>query len=108
MKMLKTKFKKVLLVLTFLQFIHCGDSYRILGLFPYKIHSHFQFFRPVLQSLAEAGHELVVVSHFPEENKTSNYRDEVLSGMQSMTGAFGFDVSKILNFVDFWSLGKVL
>lgn len=91
--MIDKKMKNVFTFMILQSFLSFGDAYRILGLFPYKIHSHFAFFRPVLQTLAEAGHELVVLSHFPEENATSNYRDEVLTGMQSMTGAFEFDVS---------------
>lgn len=62
---------------------------RILGLFPFPGISHYQFFHPVMKALAEAGHEVTVVSHFPEKEPIDNYRVEVLkwkeeAGMMSV------------------------
>ncbi|XP_046607750.1 UDP-glucosyltransferase 2-like isoform X1 [Neodiprion virginianus] len=48
---------------------------RILGMFPLQGKSHFAMFKEVLKSLANAGHQVDVVSHFPLENAPPNYTD---------------------------------
>lgn len=74
-----------------------SDCHRILGLFPHPAISHFRAFQPLLKELAVKGHEVVVVSHFPEKNPPENYRDLVLDQSQIMTAAFSVDeVSLIL------------
>jgi glucuronosyltransferase len=66
------------------------SSHRILGLFPHPGLSHFHFFQPVMKALAEAGHEVTVVSQFQNLEPIENYHDELLPG-----GGHG-----LLNFVD--------
>lgn len=61
---------------------YTADGHRILGLFPHPGISHFHFFHPVMKALAEAGHEVTVVSHFPSKDKIENYKDELLKGKQ--------------------------
>lgn len=68
-----------------------SESHRILGLFPHPAISHFRAFQPLLRELAEKGHEVVVVSHFPEKNAPESYRDFVLDQSQVMTGAYSVD-----------------
>lgn len=51
------------------------QSLRILGLFPHPGLSHFHFFHPIMRALADAGHDVVVVSHFPDKNSPDNYED---------------------------------
>lgn len=68
-------------------------SYKILGLFPHPGASHFQFFEPVLKGLAAAGHEVTVVSHFPNANPPANYTDIPLEGMKSLSDSVSFEVS---------------
>ena len=55
------------------------ESHRILGLFPHPGHSHFQFFHPIMKALASAGHEVTVVSEFPNKEKIENYNDETFT-----------------------------
>lgn len=55
--------------------VGCCDSLRILGLFSHPGKSHFLAFRPLLRALAKKGHELTVVSHFPQKPKLKNYID---------------------------------
>lgn len=75
-----------------------SESYRILGLFPHPAISHFRAFQPLLRELADLGHDVVVVSHFPEKNAPANYRDLVLDQSQIMTAAYTVDeVSCTLN-----------
>lgn len=51
------------------------QSLRILGLFPHPGLSHFHFFHPIMRALADAGHDVVVVGHFPDKNSPDNYED---------------------------------
>lgn len=74
------------------------NSHRILGLFPHPGMSHFQFFHPVMKALAEAGHEVTVLSHFPSKVPIDNYRDEVLSGEQDLTNFVNLEVSGVPNY----------
>jgi glucuronosyltransferase len=68
-------------------------SYRILGLFPHPGISHFHFFQPVMKALAEAGHEVTVVSHFPEKDPPQNYKDIPLSGLTALVDVFDLEVT---------------
>lgn len=68
-----------------------SDSYRVLGIFPHPAISHFRAFQPVLRELANIGHDVVVVSHFPEDNPSTNYRDLVLDQSEIMTAGFSVD-----------------
>lgn len=52
-----------------------NDKYKILALFPHPGISHFAVFKPLLDELANRGHELTVLSHFPRKDKLPNYRD---------------------------------
>lgn len=51
------------------------DSYNILVFFPFIASSHFLLYKPLFNELASRGHNLTVVSHFPQERKIPNYRD---------------------------------
>jgi glucuronosyltransferase len=88
-----------------------SKSYRILGLFPHPGISHFHFFQPVMKSLAEAGHEVVVVSHFPEKAPSENYKDIPLSGLTALVDIFDLDMFKwrpsFFHFMEFTMLHKV-
>lgn len=67
-------------VVTLLLLSTCNvHSYRILGLFPHPGLSHFHFFHPVMRTLAEAGHEVTVVSQFPNKDPIENYKDEAMT-----------------------------
>ncbi|CRK86175.1 CLUMA_CG000058, isoform A [Clunio marinus] len=67
------------------------DAYRILGLFPHPGISHFQFFHPIMKVLAEAGHEVTVISHFPNKIPIVNYKDEPLFNQQNLVNAVKLD-----------------
>lgn len=59
--------------------INMANSLKILGLFPHPGLSHFHFFHPILRGLADAGHDVTVVSHFPDTNSPDNYVDMPLT-----------------------------
>lgn len=64
-----------------------STSLQILGLFPHPGVSHFHFFHPIMLGLAEAGHNVTVLSHFPDKNAPSNYKDLVIGGQDSLTNS---------------------
>ncbi|XP_069672948.1 UDP-glucosyltransferase 2-like [Periplaneta americana] len=48
---------------------------RILGLFPYNGRSHFIMYEALLKALATRGHQVDVLSHFPQKTRLENYTD---------------------------------
>lgn len=56
------------------------SSSRILAIFPYNGKSHFDVFEPFVKELAARGHQVVVVSHFPQKQPVTNYTDISLVG----------------------------
>lgn len=65
---------------------------RILGLFPHPGLSHFHFFHPIMRALADAGHDVVVVSHFPDKNSPDNYEDLRLPITDMLTNSVDLEV----------------
>ncbi|KAJ9574473.1 hypothetical protein L9F63_008361, partial [Diploptera punctata] len=61
---------------------------RILGVFPHVTKSHFVMAEQLMKGLASKGHEVVVLSHFPQKEKIPNYTDISLVG--SMPGFYRF------------------
>ncbi|XP_055918221.1 UDP-glycosyltransferase UGT5-like [Eupeodes corollae] len=68
----------LILSITFCALTSFVGSYNILGLFPHPGISHFNFFHPIMRGLAEAGHNVTVISHFPDRKPVENYTDLVL------------------------------
>lgn len=60
--------------------INCSQSLNILGIFPYNGKSHFIVQRVYLRELANRGHNVTVISHFPEQHAPNNYHDISLAG----------------------------
>jgi hypothetical protein len=80
MPVLKTPL--LMLVLTLVADVY---SSRILGVFPHPGLSHYKFFKPIMSGLAEAGHEVVVVSYFPDTKSSSdNYVDLALTNTEEI------------------------
>lgn len=78
-------------------FIDSTESLKILGLFPHPGLSHFHFFHPIMRGLAEKGHDVTVISHFPDKNASQNYKDVPLSKMDTLTNAVDLKVSSQTN-----------
>ncbi|XP_060804205.1 UDP-glucosyltransferase 2 [Amyelois transitella] len=55
--------------------ITTSQALNILGIFPYQGKSHFIVFKVYLQELANRGHNVTVISHFPEKDAPNNYKD---------------------------------
>ncbi|KAF7996922.1 hypothetical protein HCN44_002568 [Aphidius gifuensis] len=92
-----------LLLLIFVELCYANDDllntkisnkkYRILGVFGHYGKSHFDVFKPLLEELANRGHDLTVISYFPRDNNSEllkNYKDIGLAGPDD----------KFLNIVD--------
>lgn len=72
-------------------FFDSTESLKVLGLFPYPGVSHFYFFHPIMRGLAEKGHDVTVVSHFPDKSAPPNYIDVPLP--KTNTFANGVDLA---------------
>lgn len=91
--------KILLLLLSCLLFASSSSAHRILGIFPHPGHSHFQFFHPIMKALAEAGHEVTVVSEFPNKEPIENYNDELLSSESNgLVNAVSLEVNFVVKF----------
>lgn len=55
-------------------------AYKILCLFPHVAKSHFLMAEALMQGLAAKGHQVTMISHFPQKNPIPNYRDISLVG----------------------------
>ncbi|XP_026461576.1 UDP-glucuronosyltransferase 1-6-like [Ctenocephalides felis] len=71
---------KFILILSTILFAQCVSSLNILGLFPHPGKSHHDVFSALLEGLADKGHNVTVLSHFPLENRRKNYKDISLKG----------------------------
>ena len=77
-----------------LQTVSCS---RILALFPHVGKSHFDVFNPYLKQLAARGHQLVVVSHFPQNTKVENLTDISISGSVPIPPTHGIVFERVEN-----------
>lgn len=70
--------------LILLALMMCGitTSLKILGIFPYPGKSHFVVFEALFKGLADKGHDVTVISHFPQPKSYQNYKDISLKGTQ--------------------------
>lgn len=64
---------KFLIIFSF--FFLFGNCLKILGLFFHPVKSHFDVYEPLLKALASRGHEVTVISHFPQKKTVPGYRD---------------------------------
>ncbi|XP_047019648.1 UDP-glucosyltransferase 2-like [Helicoverpa zea] len=71
----------MLLPIVFMLFAGVSQGYKILALLPYPGKSHHMVFEPVLNELANRGHEVTVVSFFPSAKPIKNRRDVSLVGL---------------------------
>ncbi|XP_063828978.1 UDP-glucosyltransferase 2-like [Ostrinia nubilalis] len=68
-------FNLLAFILWLLALAYTANPIKILGIFPYDRKSHFIVFKVLLQELARRGHDVTIISHFPEENPPKNYHD---------------------------------
>ncbi|XP_076655686.1 UDP-glucosyltransferase 2 [Halictus rubicundus] len=83
----------LLLALTVLQCVIAGgNGARILGVFPYPGKSHYIVYETLMKKLAEKGHEVVSVSHFPQKKPLANFTDvDISSSLPSLVSTVSFE-----------------
>lgn len=72
---------KIVLILSvaILYFLNPIEGARILGVFPGATYSHFILGHTLMKELASRGHEVTVMSPFPQKTPIKNYKDVDLS-----------------------------
>ncbi|XP_011193318.1 UDP-glycosyltransferase UGT5 [Zeugodacus cucurbitae] len=60
----------------------CGESARILAIFPFPGRSQFICVEPYLKAIALRGHELTVISMYPQTKPLANWRDIEVTEMR--------------------------
>jgi glucuronosyltransferase len=66
---------------------------RILGVFPFPGRSHLIVHKALMLELARRGHQVTMVSSFPESKPIPNYTDiEVKTTLESLMGDIGKQV----------------
>lgn len=72
---------KLFLLLTFL---NAANALKILAIVPFAGKSHFFAFEPLFKELAKRGHQMTVISEFPQKNPLPNYRDVPLKQSENI------------------------
>lgn len=87
----------MLLLLSFYcTLVQASYPLKILGLFPHPGISHFHYFHPIMRGLAEKGHDVTVISHFPDKSPSARYRDLPLIANETFTNSVDLKVSERL------------
>lgn len=98
--------KQILIILCALCAAAC--PYSILGIFPHNGKSHFDVFEPLMKELARRGHNVTVISHFPQKTPPGNYEDVSLKNTEPiLVNAFAIThlgQSRFDRYIDFWKL----
>lgn len=84
---------KFTLIIASNQIFLAANALRVLGLFPHPGSSHFQVFHPVMRSVAAAGHDVTVISYFPDKNPLPKYNDLRLTGLEVLKDVVDLKVS---------------
>lgn len=74
-----TSGRVVLLLLAYLH-VTSVDAARVLGIFIHPGRSHFESFHPVMNGLAEKGHDVTVLSYFGNSSSHPNYKEILIDG----------------------------
>lgn len=70
-----------------------SEAYNILVVFPHNGRSHFNIYQGLFKTLANSGHNLTVISYFPQKKPVPNYRDISLAveDIQLSENGLGFN-----------------
>lgn len=81
--------------------IATGNTYRILGIFPTMAKSHYITGSALMKGLAASGHDITVISPFPQSIPLKNYRDIPTEGiLELMKGTYHLNYKMVLNFLN--------
>lgn len=73
--------RNILVVLLAVALSQEGFGYNILGIFPTMSRSHYIVGGALMKGLAAAGHNVTVISPFPQKKAISNFRDYAILGI---------------------------
>lgn len=79
---MKSKLLPVILIL--LLCVTINESYKILGIFHTHSKSHYIAGGALMKGLAEKGHDVTVISPFPQEKPLKNFRDVTILGLHEL------------------------
>ncbi|KAJ9601562.1 hypothetical protein L9F63_000305 [Diploptera punctata] len=67
-----------------------SESAKILAIFPFQSRSHMIMGSALMKELANRGHQVTMISHFPEKEKIANYTDiQIKTTMVDVLGSKG-------------------
>lgn len=85
-------FLQVGICLSILTLLSCKvRGYKILGIFPFEGKSHYIIFEDLMKQLAYRGHNITVLSHFPQITPIKNFKDVSLVPNTDIKIRFDFD-----------------
>ncbi|KAF2881519.1 hypothetical protein ILUMI_24653 [Ignelater luminosus] len=97
-----------ILLLTFSLIV---NGYNILGIFPHPGKSHFDVFEPLMKELTKRGHQVTVISHFPQKRPLPRYEDVSLRNTapirMDVFDMNGFKLSRFEQYYDVINLMNV-
>ena len=71
---------------------------KVLGVFPFPARSHLIVDKTLMLELARRGHEVTVVSPFPENKAITNYTEiELKTGIKDLMGSAGKGIAGVNN-----------
>lgn len=76
---------KLVVFLTVL--VHTSFAYNILAIFPTNSRSHYFDGEVLLKSLASDGHNVTVISMYPQKTKVPNFHDYTVLGVDEATAS---------------------
>ncbi|XP_047366103.1 uncharacterized protein LOC124955559 [Vespa velutina] len=78
-----------------------SQGYRILGIFPYKVKSHFIMFESLMKGLAKKGHQVDAIGPFPLKKSFVNYTDLVVISQEiNFVNNVSYDIASKLTMID--------
>ncbi|XP_058461853.1 UDP-glycosyltransferase UGT5-like [Malaya genurostris] len=108
-------FQLIVLLTTIVIIQHTNvEAAKILGVFPTTSKSHYTVGSALMKALAKKGHEVTVISPFPQKKQLKNYHDitttNVWKAMEPFTSGFLSNINKgpIETILRIYTFGKVL
>jgi len=85
------------------------DAAKILAVLPHSGHTHFKVFEPLLKGLAAKGHNVLVLSHYPQAKPPPRYEDISLVGaMPSLEATLELShLERLTPFGDFAEITRI-
>lgn len=84
--------KKILSVIScLLLLVRINESYKVLGIFHTFSKSHYIAGGALMKGLAAKGHDVTVISPFPQDKPIKNYHDVTVLGIDKLVEGINVD-----------------